>query len=110
MTRGVRGREPQARPTATVVTVTRKVDSSGNVSFVGALANPGGPTPQDQRRLNQPDLSTRYRSHPRAVSSVADYSDRHAEMRRGCSKRSVVVNFGEAQIGGEMSSGRQRFE
>jgi len=36
MTRGVRGKEPQARPTASVVTVTRKVDSSGNVSFAGA--------------------------------------------------------------------------
>ena len=31
MTRGVRGKEPQVRPTASVVTVTRKVDSSGNV-------------------------------------------------------------------------------
>ncbi len=36
MTRGVRGKEPQAGPTASVVTVTRKVDSSGRVSFAGA--------------------------------------------------------------------------
>ena len=36
MTRGVRGKEPQARSTASVVTVSRKVDSSGNVSFAGA--------------------------------------------------------------------------
>jgi transposase InsO family protein len=36
MARGVRGREPQTGPTASVVTVTRKVDSSGNVSFAGA--------------------------------------------------------------------------
>lgn len=36
MARGVRGREPQTRPTASVVTVTRKVDSSGNVSFAAA--------------------------------------------------------------------------
>jgi transposase InsO family protein len=36
MTRGVRGREPQQRPTASVVTVTRKVDSSGNACFAGA--------------------------------------------------------------------------
>lgn len=36
MTRGVRGKEPRPRPTASVVTVTRKVDSSGNVCFAGA--------------------------------------------------------------------------
>ncbi len=34
---GGRGKEPQARPTASVVTVTRKVDSSGNVSFSRCL-------------------------------------------------------------------------
>ncbi|HQZ11206.1 MAG: IS481 family transposase [Ilumatobacteraceae bacterium] len=41
MTRSVRGKEPQARPTASVVTVTRKVDSSGNVSFAGACYRAG---------------------------------------------------------------------
>ena len=35
--RRARGREPvTARPTVSVVTVSRKVDSSGNVSFAGA--------------------------------------------------------------------------
>ena len=41
MTRGVRGKEPQQRPTASVVTVTRKVDSSGNVCFAGASYRAG---------------------------------------------------------------------
>ena len=41
MTRAVRGREPQQRPTASVVTVTRKVDSSGNVCFAGASHRAG---------------------------------------------------------------------
>ena len=41
MTRSVRGKEPQARPTASVVTVTRKVDSSGNVCFAGASYRAG---------------------------------------------------------------------
>jgi transposase InsO family protein len=41
MTRSLRGREPQARPTASVVTVTRKVDSSGNVCFAGACYRAG---------------------------------------------------------------------
>ena len=36
MARQTRGREPRPRPTASIVTVTRKVDSSGNVSFAGA--------------------------------------------------------------------------
>lgn len=36
MQRQTRPREAQARPTASVVTVSRKVDSSGNVSFAGA--------------------------------------------------------------------------
>ena len=36
MQRRVRGRERPQRPTASVVTVTRKVDSSGNVSFTCA--------------------------------------------------------------------------
>jgi hypothetical protein len=40
-TRGVRGKEPQARPTASVVTVTRKVDSSGNVCFAAATYRVG---------------------------------------------------------------------
>ena len=39
--RAVRGREPPTRPTASVVTVTRKVDSSGNVSFAGASYRAG---------------------------------------------------------------------
>ena len=38
---GVRGKEPQQRPTASVVTVTRKVDSSGNVCFAGASYRAG---------------------------------------------------------------------
>ena len=41
MTRGVRGKEPQPRPTASVVTVTRKVDSSGNVCFAGTCYRAG---------------------------------------------------------------------
>ncbi len=41
MTRGVRGKELQQRPTVSVVTVTRKVDSSGNVSFAGASYRAG---------------------------------------------------------------------
>ena len=41
MTRGVRGKEPQARPTVSVVTMTRKVDSSGNVCFTGACYRAG---------------------------------------------------------------------
>jgi len=41
MTHSVRGREPQSRPTTSVVTVTRKVDSSGNVSFAGASYRAG---------------------------------------------------------------------
>jgi transposase InsO family protein len=36
MQRQTRPREPDQRPTASVVTVSRKVDSSGNVSFAGA--------------------------------------------------------------------------
>jgi transposase InsO family protein len=36
MQRQTRGREPATRPTASAVTVSRKVDSSGNVSFAGA--------------------------------------------------------------------------
>ena len=36
MQRQTRRREAQPRPTASVVTVSRKVDSSGNVSFAGA--------------------------------------------------------------------------
>ncbi len=36
MQRQTRPREAQPRPTASVVTVSRKVDSSGNVSFAGA--------------------------------------------------------------------------
>ena len=41
ISRAVRGREPQTRTTASVVTVTRKVDSSGNVSFAGASYRAG---------------------------------------------------------------------
>ncbi len=41
MSRSVRGKEPQARPTASVVTVTRKVDSSGNVCFAATTYRVG---------------------------------------------------------------------
>jgi transposase InsO family protein len=41
MQRQTRPREAQPRPTASVVTVSRKVDSSGNVSFAGACYRVG---------------------------------------------------------------------